>query len=250
MQIKPWCSLLLLIPLVACTPQSLNFSTVNQQLPQLTVQADATVEVLPDQLQLRLGVVTEAENANQALSENNQRMAAVMQMLEGIGIPLDEMKTGQFQVRPEWSVPPRPTPANWQREIVGYRVSNELLIETARVELAGDLLGMAEKAGANQLGGLQFSLADPEQERLTAIDLATRKARKKAETLAAAAGARLGDIISLALDPPGNSVGPQLMMAESRAATAETVPVAAGKIEIEAGVTIIYHLLPGTETGR
>ena len=137
MQIKPWCSLLLLIPLVACTPQSLNFSTVNQQLPQLTVQADATVEVLPDQLQLRLGVVTEAENANQALSEKNQRMAAVMQMLEGIGIPLDEMKTGQFQVRPEWSVPPRPTPANWQREIVGYRVSNELLIETARVELAG-----------------------------------------------------------------------------------------------------------------
>ena len=243
MKLGLWNSLILLTLVTACTPQTLNFSTLNQQLPQLVVQADATVEALPDQLQMRLGVVTEAATANQALSENNQRMAAVMRMLEEIGIQLEEMKTGQFQIRPEWSVPPRPTPASWQRQIVGYQVGNELLIETGKVDLAGELLGLAEKAGANQIGGLQFSLADPEQQRLAAIELATRKARQKAKTLAAAAGAQLGEIMSLSLDGPGRIAGPQLMMAEARSAAADNVPVAAGKIEVAAGVTIVYRLL-------
>ncbi len=121
-----------LLFLASCGPQTYNYSNVNNPLPQLIVNADATVKAKPDLLQMRLGVVTESVDAGSALADNNLRMQSLMDMLAKIGISRDELATGQFQIRPEWSVPPRPTPANWKREIVAYRVSNDLNLSTTR----------------------------------------------------------------------------------------------------------------------
>jgi len=240
--------ILLLLLLSSCVPPNINFPPAEHPRPQLVVRGEGRVEVLPDQLQLRLGVVTEATDADQALAENSQRMAAVMEMLAEIGIAGDEMATGQFQIRPEWSLPPRPTPANWQRQIVGYRVNNELQINTAHIELTGRLLAASQQAGANQIGGLQFSLADPERHRQRAITLATAQAVREAETLAQAAGVRLGPVLSLTLDNNGGLPAPQLMMAEARLASADTVPIATGKVEVTAAVSIVYRLETGKKT--
>jgi len=233
----------LLLLLCSCAPQiAATGAAPNSPFPQLVGQGEGRIEATPDQLQLRLGVITEASDAEQALAENTQRMNAVMQMLAETGIAGDEMKTSQFQIGPEWSLPPRPTPANWQRQIVGYRVSNELLIKTGRVELAGRLLAVAQQAGANQIGGLQFTLADPETYRLQAIALATAQAARKALTLAQAAGVKLGAVQSLSLDSSSGVPGPQVMMAEARLASADSVPVAEGKIEVSATVSMVYRL--------
>ncbi len=237
------CALFLLFTLSACVPQPVFYGTGNPQpVAQLVVQADAVVEAVPDQLELRLGVVTQQETAGQALRDNNERMRAVMKQLATMGIAVSEMQTGQFQIRPEWSVPPRPTPANWQRRIVAYQVSNELQITTTRIDLAGDLLGIAQQAGANQIGNLQFSLADPETAQLKAIDLATTKARNKAHTLATAAGVRLGELLSLSLDNSNGFTAPKMMFNEARIAAVDSVPVATGKVDIQAAVTAIYRL--------
>jgi len=234
--------LTLSVLLLGCVPQTVNYSSAPLELPQLMVQADGQVNVNPDQLQLRLGVVTEADEAGAALEQNNQQMAAVMQMLAGIGIAYADIATGQFQIHPEWSRPPRPTPANWQREIVGYRVSNELIVTTSQVELAGQLLSLAQQAGANQIGGLQFDLADPTAHRQKAIEVAAEKALRKARTIAAAAGVELGEIQSISLGGVSGAPQPRLMMAEARTASVEPVPVAAGKVEVTASVTIVYQI--------
>jgi uncharacterized protein YggE len=235
----------LFVLLAGCGPKTFNYAATSTALPQLVVQAEGLVQVNPDQLQLRLGVVTEAELAGAAMEQNNQQMAAVMQMLADIGIDYGEIATGQFQIRPEWSRPPRPTPANWQREIVGYRVTNELLVTTTQVDLAGKLLALAQQAGANQIGGLQFGLADPLVYREKAIALATRKAKRKAEAMAAAAGVELGAVQSISLNENAFAAEPRLMMAEARLESAQPVPVASGKVEVSAVVKIIYQLKQG-----
>ena len=233
----------LLSLLVGCGPKNFNYGTSPLSFPQLTVQAEGEVQANPDQLQLRLGVVTEAKDAGQALEQNNQKMAMVMQQVAKIGIVEAEMATGQFHVRPEWSRPPRPTPANWQREIIGYQVNNELLIKTTQVELAGKLLGLAQRAGANQIGGLQFSLADATAYKQQAIEIATDKAIRKATTMAAAAGVTLGDVQSLSLGGSEPGSRPMFMAAEAKLAAAESVPVAAGKVTVAATVEIVYQLV-------
>lgn len=238
-----WLILGLLLALPGCGPRTVNIGAAGQAIPQLVVRGEGSVEATPDLLQMRLGVVTQDAGADAALAGNSARMLAVMTALTEIGIGEDEMATGQFQIRPEWSLPPRPTPANWQRTILGYRVSNELLIATTRVELAGKLLAASQQAGANQVGGLQFTLADPAEQQQKAIALATEKAIRQAQTMAAAAGVNLGAVQSLTLDPPGGAPGPRPMMAEARLASADSVPVATGRVEVSAAVTLVYRLL-------
>jgi uncharacterized protein YggE len=239
--------LLLLLTLPACCPQHFNTAPAARNsppapIPQLMVRGEGMVEATPDLLQLRLGVVSQDVDADVALRGNNERMRAVLAALQEIGIAEDEIATGQFQIRPEWSTPPRPTPANWQRQIVGYRVSNELLVATVHVELAGKLLALSQRAGANQIGGLQFSLADPNVHKQQAITLATEMAIRQAQTMAAAAGVALGPLQSLSLDASGGAPSPQLMMAEARMASVDSVSVMAGKVEVSAAVTLVFRL--------
>jgi uncharacterized protein len=234
--------LLLAVWLTGCVAPSVDAVRKTDDSQQLMVRGEGRVEALPDLLQLRLGVVTEGSEADLTLQENNQRMAAVMAQLAELGIREEEMASGQFQIRPQWSLPPRPTPANWQRQIVGYQVSNELLIATRSVELAGRLLVAAQQAGANQAGGLQFTLADPEEHRQRAIVLATEQAVREARTLAQAAGVGLGPLQSATLENSNDGPRPQLMLAEVRTASSDTVPLATGRVEVTAAVVLVYRL--------
>lgn len=243
-------SLLLLFTLSACMPhpfhpeRSLVTSVTGQTPQQLRVQAEGRVEATPDQLRLRLGVITEATDAGQAVSENNQRMTRVMTMLDELGLERNDLATGQFQIQPQWSQPPRPTPANWQREIVGYRVSNDLWISTKRIDLAGKLLGLAHQSGVNQVGNLQFTIADQDNYQQQAMTLATQKALRQGQALASAAGAELGAILSLTLDTPGGFSGAAPLMAEARMLTAtDAVPVTPGNVDIQATVTVVFELI-------
>lgn len=240
----------LVLLLSGCGPQHINYGAALSPPPQLVVQAEGLVRATPDQLQLRLGVVTKAAAAGVALDSNNQRMTEVLQMLRAIGLDEAELATGQFQIRPEWSRPPRPTPANWQRRIVGYRVGNELLITTTKVNLAGQLLSLASRAGANQIGGLQFQLADPTAYRQQAIEQATTRAIRKAQAMAAAAGVKLGAVQSIRLNPTGGGPQPIALRVEARSAAADSVPVVAGKVEVAAAVTMIFRLEEARKTSK
>ena len=242
--------LMLLFVLSACMPhpfhpeRGLVATVPGQTLQQLRVQAEGRVEATPDQLRLRLGVITEAVDADQAVNENNQRMNRVMTTLAELGLSRKDLATGQFQIQPQWSQPPRPTPANWQREIIGYRVSNDLWIRTTRIDLAGQLLGLAHQTGVNQVGNLQFTIADQDNYQQQAMALATQKALKQAQVLASAAGAELGNILSLTLDTPGGFSGGAPLMAEARMMTiSDAVPITPGYVDIQATVTIVFKLI-------
>ena len=211
---------------------------------RLTVHAEAKVEVPPDQLHLRLSVVTSNPDSDLALQDNNRQVEGLIRALNELGLGSDDYRTGQFQTYPEWSRPPRPAPANWQRSIVGYTVSNELLIKTEQIELAGKLLAAAQTAGVDQIGGLTFALAEPADHRDGAIALATERALRKAKTLATAAGIKLGPIQSLTLDQAAEpSPFPRMeMMAVKSGMASDAVPVNAGDVEVRAGVTVVFRI--------
>lgn len=238
--------LILLFALTACAhPHRDRGTDLAKSFARLTVHGEAKVEVPPDQLRLRLNVVTSNADSDLALQENNRKMNTLLEALQGLGLGADDYRTGQFQTYPEWSRPPRPAPANWQRSIVGYTVNNELLVKTDQVELAGKLLAAAQTAGADQVGGLVFALAEPADHREEAIAQATRRAMRKAQTLADAAGVQLGAVQSLTLDQ-ASAPGPfprMEMMAARAGGKADAVPVNAGNIEVRAGVTVVYRIV-------
>ncbi len=216
-------------------------------LPRLTVRGDAILHKPADQLRLRVAVVTEADEATAAVSQNNRRMAQVVAALEKAGLDKTEYQTGRFSIQPRYSRRPRQADENWTRRIVGYSVTNALAIRTRQLDLAGEIIEAANNAGANSIDAISFDLANPRTHRAEAIAAATGNARSDAAILARAADVRLVRVISIHLDGGGTPPpGPRMLRAESMVAgsVASAPPIQPGDVPVQASVTIVYEIAP------
>lgn len=237
--------LFFLILILAGCPPVQHLATGNTSA-RLVVRGEATVRVVPDQVEMSLEAETSAETAEVALTENSVAIVALQELLHAEGLTSAEYETGQFSIQPQWSRPPRPAPADWTPDIVGYRVRNSLQVRTSRIELAGRLLALAQSAGVNKAGRLNFSLADPEAASQKAIAAATAKARQRAEVLAQASGVNLAGLLEAQVEDEQSGNLPRLMMAEAAQARGgvSSVPITAGDVEVHAAVRLVYRIAP------
>jgi uncharacterized protein YggE len=211
----------------------------------LTVMGEAQLDRPADELQIRLGVVTDGQDAQTAMQENSRRMNDVIVSLEEVGLTKDDYQTGQFQIQPQYSRPPRgQQPQDWKPAIMGYQVINRIIVETTKLELIGRLLEAATEAGANSIDSISFGLADHRKHRAEAIKAATQNARFDAQALAEAAGQRLVRVLSINLDHAMAEPPPPVpMMGRAVAMEAvDTPPINPGDITVRATVTIVYEI--------
>ncbi len=216
-------------------------------VPRLTVRGEAVLHKPADQLRVRVGVVTQADEATAAVKENSRRMADVIAAIRKTGLDKGEYETGRFSIRPLYSRRPRQADARWVRQIVGYEVNNTLAIRTKKLALAGKLIEAANEAGANSVDNIRFDLAEPRTHRAEAIAAATANARADAAVLARAAEVRLVRIISIQLGNGGyRPPMPTMAMAraEGAAAAAPPPPIQPGNVSVQASVTMIYEIAP------
>ena len=214
-------------------------------VPSLTVRGDAQFEKPADELQIRVGVVTESDEAPTALRENSRQMKDVIDALKKTGLSDKEYQTSRFQIQPMYTRRPRQADAAWKPKIIGYRVSNSLNVKTKKLELAGELIQAANEAGANSIDSISFGLADPRTHRVEAIRAATANALTDAHTLAEAAGLRLVRVLSITLDQaaaPRPIPMMQRMSAGMAMAEAAPPPIQPGDVTVRASVTVVYAI--------
>jgi uncharacterized protein YggE len=222
-----------------------------EDTPKLTVRGEAELERPADQVRLKVGVVTENREADEALQENNDRMRAVVEALQRVGLGEDEYQTGRFQIRPQYSRRPRQPAPDWQPQIIGYEVTNSVTVKTQQLDLAGELIGAANEAGANTVDVVGFDLADKRKYREEALREATKHARMDAAIVADAAGLRLVRIVAVSVDytpirPVTMDFGaPARAMAEGGGAP----PITPGDVTVTANVTIVYEIAPKEGAG-
>ena len=218
---------------------------VDAVVPVLTVRGAAQLEKPADELRIRVGVVTESDEATIALRENSRQMNDVIDALKKTGLTDKEYQTSQFQIQPMYTRRPRQAPVDWKPKIVGYRVSNSLNVKTKKLELAGELIQAANEAGANSIDSISFGLADPRTHRGEAIRAATANALTDARTLADAAGLRLVRVLSITLDQaaaPRPIPMMQRMSAGMAMAEAAPPPIQPGDVTVHANVTVVYEI--------
>lgn len=208
----------------------------------LHVSGEAVLQVPADQAEFRVGVQTDGVTAEQALENNSKAMRQVEQKLLLAGLEKGEYSTARFQLQPRWSPRPRDAEPDWRPRIVGFSVSNSFAVRTTKLEILGKLIEAASAAGANDIGQISFSLADPRAHRRSAIEQATKNAIADAKTLAASAGVRLLEIADITLDhaalPPVRPMSEGVMRTM---AVAAAPPIAApDDLEVRASVSIRY----------
>lgn len=169
-------------------------------IPSLAVKGEASIFRPTDQLEVILGVVTNAETSSVALNENNQRMHQVVTNLQSLGLPDTDYQTGHFTIHPIYQKPSKDSDENERTKISHYEVVNAIKIKTTKIDLAEKIIAAAVQGGANQIDQLNFNLSKPQAYRDAAIQAAAQNALADANTLANAMGVQIKRVLSLSLD--------------------------------------------------
>ncbi|MBD3281251.1 DUF541 domain-containing protein [Candidatus Uhrbacteria bacterium] len=147
----------------------------------ITINGQGEVDVKPDLTTVTLGVTTEGDTVEAIQAENTEKMNSIIARLKEQGIAEDDIKTLNFSVNPRYSW------EDGERTEVGYEIRQNVQVKIRDESLTSKILAEAGKLGANQVGGLNFTIDDTsefEQEaRLKAIDDAKDKAQELADEL-------------------------------------------------------------------
>lgn len=205
--------------------------------PQRTIIVTGEGEVLgkPDQARIAAAVVNQAPTADAAAQENATAMNRALSAVAALGIPPNKIQTSNYSILPQYS---NATIAN-NRNITGYQVTNELTITVDDLSKLGSISDTLVRNGANQLGSVDFTIADPKPLTERARTAAVNDAKAKAQTLATAAGVRLGPLLSI---QEGPGVFRPTPFAAPRALEAASTPIAIGEQPIIVAVTLTYAI--------
>lgn len=211
--------------------------------PTVTVTGEGRISAAPDLAEITLGVLAEGATAGDALRNNNDSMAALQEALKQGGIAAKDIQTSNLSVQPRYSQPDpgRPQRGDFVPRIVAYTVSNNVQVKVRDLKKLGELLDKVVSAGANQMYGISFRIAEPRALLDEARKQAMADAKRKAEQLCGEAGMVLGPPI--AIQESGGSAPPMPRpMMRGMAMAAEAVPVAAGEEELGVTVQVVYSM--------
>lgn len=201
---------------------------------RLTVSGHGEVGVRPDVAILSVGASTRAATAGQALEAANAVVRALFARARALGIADSDLATQQIGVGPVYANRRNneelPVP-------IAFQASNQVEITIRELDKAGAVIDAMAEAGANTIGGLQFTVSEPGPHEDRARRLAVQDAKRRALLFAEEAGVTLGPILSI--DEGGG--GPVFPKARMLAMEART-PVAPGENAIAASVTIVFGL--------
>jgi hypothetical protein len=201
----------------------------------ITVPGDGQVQVAPDVVTVNLGVQTRNADVQRAVAENNRIASSIMNAARQVGVADADMQTAYFTVYPQSEY----DQFGVLTEQVTYFVDNNLSVRLRDVTRLSELLQNAVDAGATNIYGVTFAIADTSAAEAEARAEAMADAQARATQIAGDAGLTLGEPISIStgvtLPPPyfygaaaygmGDGGGP---------------PVATGTNTVTVNVTVSY----------
>lgn len=206
----------------------------------VNVSGMGEVAAEPDLARVTLGVEARSPTLAAARSEVTATVERVLKLTRDLRIDPKHVNATRVQVQPEYNWNPK----DRKRVLLGYVVSRQVQIELRDLDQLGSLLERAVDAGVNQLGDPALDSSRRKDLERQAMSLAVQDARMNAETLAGAAGVRLGPVRSLngsASNPPMPMFRAQVAMAD--AASSPEASYQPGEMKFSASVNAEYDLV-------
>jgi hypothetical protein len=220
--------------------QSQDIRTDLSAIPQITVVGHGEVKVTADRATIQISVQTRAPTAAAAASENAAKQQSVLNALRALGLGNDQLSTVNYNVYPEQRYQEGKDP-----EVVGYNVTNTVLVEVRKLNQVGPVIDAALSHGANMITSLQFSASNTEIARRAAIAMAIEKARADAESAAKAARGTLGTLLEMTIGAY-SPVPPRPVIMMRAAAAAPETPINPGEDTVSVEVTTRWRFNPGS----
>lgn len=204
----------------------------------VTVSGHGKVTVKPDTATLSLGVSVTAGKANDALRQAADKADTLIKVLTASGVSKDDIQTSGLSLYPQYS--------NDGRTISGYNASNSMSVTIRKLADAGSIIDAASAYVGNEItiGGINFYVDNTDAAMGDARKSAIADAKKRADQYAVAAGAAVGQVLTISevstpMSQPIYYAGAD--KAASAAGGAPT-PVSPGTQDLTLDVTVVYEL--------
>jgi hypothetical protein len=203
----------------------------------ITVTGTGEVVLVPDMAYINVGIHTEAGDVTSAVNSNNRQAKDITEAIIAMGVEEKDIQTSNFNV---YSMNRYDDMGN----IAGtnYAVDNTLYIIVRDLPRLSEILDAALVAGANQIYGISFDIANRADAMAQARDLAIKDAEEKALSIANTAGVQLGQVLNISVK--NNSYVQTLAgygMGGGMMDQAASVPVSAGQIVVTANADVVYE---------
>ena len=211
----------------------------DRRVTRVVVSGDSLVQAQPDTAILTVSVVTQAKNALEAQQQNAARTDAVVRTLKNAAGTGAEVKTSGYSLQPQ-----RVYRENQPPTITGYEARNTVTVTIGDLTKVGPVIDAAAQSGANDIGGVAFTLRKDRPARDEALALATREAMSKAQVIAQALGGRVVRIIEVQEDgtvrprPMYDAEMVRGMVQQKSVAT----PIEIGSLEITGRVQVVAEV--------
>ncbi|MHB1295612.1 MAG: SIMPL domain-containing protein [Anaerolineae bacterium] len=173
------------------TPEAASATALGRTV---TVVGEGTVRIKPDMATTSIGVETVGASVREASDESADTMEAVLAALKKQGITDRDMQTSGYSV---WVERPGMTLEERSSVQAIYHVSNSVNVTIRDLDTVSAVLDAAIEAGANQIYGISFGLADPKVMASDARELAVKDALAKATELCELNGVEVGQVVSI-----------------------------------------------------
>lgn len=176
---------------------AINQITTNK-MSTFDVMGDSKITTVPDQAEARVGITINESTVKAAQDRANSVMNSINEQLATLGIAKKDIKTENYSLYPNYDY----NTGSGQR-ITGYVVNANVVITIREFDKVNQAIDLATGAGANQIGGISFTLSDDKRDEVEqeARQQAIENAKKKAVDLASLAGMRLGKIVNVIETP-------------------------------------------------
>ena len=199
----------------------------------LSISGSAEKNVAPDTASLSIGVVVQAPTAKEASDKNAVSMNATINELRNLGLQDKDIQTSFLSIQPVYKY-------NGIQTIEAYSASNNVQVTTKMLDKLSDIIERSTAAGANQIGGVSFSVSEEKQKTLREelLTEAVSDASTKANDLAKKLEVRIVGVKSSSISE-GGIIQPflrEVSIAEGKVAT----PIMPGETKVSLSVQVTY----------
>ena len=233
----------MILSLTGCGTPAAGVVPAAEPVAEITVSASASVRLVPDKATVSFGVTTQEATAEEAQNKNSEAVKKVMDVMTGRGIEEKSIRTNSYNMYPQydWS-------DNGEQRIIGYVVTTSMSVQDQNIEDLGKLLSACVAAGINNVESVSFLCSGYDAAYRQALAQAVEASRDKAEALAAAAGKKLGDPITVTegwQDTSaryGRAANTAVFSVEEAGMDSAGPILQPGETEINATVTVTYRM--------
>lgn len=192
---------------------------------------------VPDTALISLGVTKTANTVSDAQNQTNTAANKIINSLKNLGVEEKNIKTTNYSINPDYQY------TNGKQNITGYTATQNLEVKVKPIEKANQVIERSTADGANMIGNVSFVIEDNVRKDLEnkARKEAVQDAKERAQSLADAAGIKLGRIIDVQENinqPYPVARGGVMMNAEK---TDQSVNLTPGENTININISLFYE---------